>query len=621
MACWGSNSGDRANPASAAGVDADTRFLGISAGRSHSCGIKLDGRMACWGLPDNGRTDPTSAAGVDANTRFLAVSAGESHTCGIKTDSAVACWGLDDDDQANPASAAGVDANTRFLAVSAGHFHSCGIKADDGAAACWGRDDNGQSSPPPNGFAQTPDVFRLAEQITALIAQDNRRPVQLKEVTEVEVLHPQLRVMEGETATLTLFKALNSPTSPVTITLEVEESGKQTISISPEQLVIDEAGETATVSITVADNNDFDDIDPISIMMSITGDNTRLTPTETITAIIENDDVYTVGFDREEITLEEGTSTNVRLSIDPAPSGANTAAIALSVSDSEQLTVSPKEVVFSATSTGFDVVVAATEDTIPEFEETFAVSLAPSAADIPVEISSMSVIVPADNDITVRAMAERTVIPEGTVASVLIDAALGRELTINMAVSGLTGAQTDVSLSSASLRLSPDKPSASFNVLVADNDERQAANRTFNVDLSAEFMPKPDLPSLRFTIPPNDLTANAIARAEFTPDNDKAIQTMVVKITPPPLDDKSFVIFSENPRLAVKTGVITSRQSLFPVELALSEDTILGQEERLSLSISHLDSWQQRSAQAQLSAGVIHSCGIKADGAGRLLGV
>ena len=47
----------------------------------------------------------------------------------------------------------------------------------------------------------------------------------------------------------------------------------------------------------------------------------------------------------------------------------------------------------------------------------------------------------------------------------------------------------------------------------------------------------------------------------------------------------------------------------------MSEAPSSDKEELLSLSIIHLDSWQQRSAQAQLSAGTDHSCGIKADGA------
>ena len=89
---------------------------------------------------------------------------------------------------------------------------------------------------------------------------------------------------------------------------------------------------------------------------------------------IENDDVYTIGFDREEITLREGASADVRLSISPTPStGAIT--VALSVSDDTQLSVSPEEFVFSATSASANIVISVTADDDEEEEERYIVRL------------------------------------------------------------------------------------------------------------------------------------------------------------------------------------------------------------------------------------------------------
>ena len=85
-------------------------------------------------------------------------------------------------------------------------------------------------------------------------------------------------------------------------------------------------------------------------------------------------------------------------------------------------------------------------------------------------------------------------------------------------------------------------------------------------------------------------------------------QTLTINITPELQGSKSFIVSSEDPRLIVKTGLITLAQSPFPVELALSESAILGREEQLSLNITFMDSWQpstQARAQAQLSAGGI----------------
>ena len=626
VACWGDNDNGQADPTSGPrGVNANTRFLALSAGGAHSCGIKADSRVACWGDNDNGQADPTSSPqGVDADTGFIAISAGGApadrhpgnaaggHTCGIRADGGAACWGLNSDERINPASAVAVSANTKFLALSAGGAHNCAIKAD-GAAACWGVNSAAQASPPPDDLSQTPDVFRLAERSTTLATQDDGEPVQFVEVTDVEVLHPQLSLNEGETTALTLFRLLSGPARPVTVTLEIKESDERFLRVSSTQFTISEAGGAATASITADDSDDFVAIDPIDIMLSITGDNARLTPTEIITVAIEKNNAYTIGFDRPTITLEEGASANARLSISPRPTGDSAAAVALSVSDKEQLTVEPETVVFSATTARFDVAVAVTDDNVAEAEKTFTVSLTPLANIAAAIGDELSVIVPDNDAPTVRARAERTVIPEGETASVLIAADLVRELTVNLALSG--SVQNEVRLSSSSLTLGPDKPSALFTVLVADNDAPQATNEAFNVDLTSMFSPRPALPSLTFTVPPNDLRAEAAARVEFTLDNQEAAQTMTVGITPPLRGDKSFIVFSEDPRITATSGIITPDQSSFSVELALVEGLVLGREERLNLSISHLDGWRQRSAQAQLSAGGAHSCGIKADGA------
>ena len=617
MACWGSDLFMQSSPTSSPqGVDANTRFLAVSVGDSHSCGIKADGAAACWGDNSDNQSDPASSLqDVDANTRFIALSAGISHTCGIKADGRAACWGNSRDNRSSPTSSAqGVDANTRFLAVSGGGSHTCAIKAD-GRAACWGLNRDGQSTPASGIFNQAPDLIRLAELTTALTTRDGGQPVQLNEVTgEIEVLRSRLTLGEGESAMLTLLRALSPLASPVTVTLAIGESGGRFLSVAPDQFTISEEGETATATISANDNDVFADLDPIVIMLSIAGDAIRLTPTETVTVSIENDDVYAIGFDRQAITVKEGMSETVRLSIAPDPPGADTVTVALSVSDRGQLSVRPEAVTFSAASTSLDVVVSVTEDPIPELTKTFTVRLSPPRGII-ARAGAMSVTAPADNDAPiVRAMVERPVIPEGMAALVSLDAILNRDLTINMNVSGPTGSQGDVVLSASSLTLSAAEPSASFSVSVADNKDPQAGDRTFNVVFDTEFTPQPDLTSLTFTVPPNDLAAHAAERAEFKIR--EAERTLTIDITPPLQGGKSFMVLSEDPRLTVRTGLIAPAKPPFPVDLALSEGVVLGREERLSLSIVHLDSWPpfaQPTAQAQLSAGAFHTCGIKAD--------
>ena len=153
------------------------------------------------------------------------------------------------------------------------------------------------------------------------------------------------------------------------------------------------------ISVTAIDNGNVADIRPIRLRLSGASGYIRTTPTETVAIVIEDDDVYTIGFDQDAITIEEGMSESARLSISPTPVEDNTATVALSVSDSNQLTVDPPgELVFSASSASFDVVITVTEDSIEESTETFTVDLTLSP-EIPAMLSAgqITVTVPAND--------------------------------------------------------------------------------------------------------------------------------------------------------------------------------------------------------------------------------
>ena len=100
---------------------AQQQFAAITAGSSHSCGLRTDGTVTCWGENDNGQADAPSE-------RFTAVSA-SWHSCGLRTDGTVTCWGVNDDGEADAPSG-------QFTAYSAGGFHSCGLRTD-GTVTCW----------------------------------------------------------------------------------------------------------------------------------------------------------------------------------------------------------------------------------------------------------------------------------------------------------------------------------------------------------------------------------------------------------------------------------------------------------------------------------------------------
>ena len=57
--------------------------------------MRSDGSVACWGGGIFGEATPPAGS-------FDSVSAGFSHTCGVRSDGSVACWGDDDHGQATP---------------------------------------------------------------------------------------------------------------------------------------------------------------------------------------------------------------------------------------------------------------------------------------------------------------------------------------------------------------------------------------------------------------------------------------------------------------------------------------------------------------------------------------
>jgi alpha-tubulin suppressor-like RCC1 family protein len=136
--------GTPAGSVTVAVVQQALRFIQVSAGNEHTCGLTSDGSVACWGDDSAGRATPPAGS-------FSQVSAGEYHTCGLKRDSTVACWGSDGFGQAAPPAGS-------FSQVDAGWYHTCGVKSD-GTVACWGRNQYEQATPPAGSFSQVSAGF------------------------------------------------------------------------------------------------------------------------------------------------------------------------------------------------------------------------------------------------------------------------------------------------------------------------------------------------------------------------------------------------------------------------------------------------------------------------------
>jgi alpha-tubulin suppressor-like RCC1 family protein len=161
--CWGDNDDAEVGTGSASFLETVPRHVilttavqAVTAGSAHSCALDPLGAAYCWGRQVNGRLgrgsvpgDPAVPTVVTGGIRFLALSAGGAHTCGLATTTRILCWGADGlgqlgngggPDRPSPQAVVG---DQPWIAVSAGLSHTCAL-APDSTAACWGANAAGQ---------------------------------------------------------------------------------------------------------------------------------------------------------------------------------------------------------------------------------------------------------------------------------------------------------------------------------------------------------------------------------------------------------------------------------------------------------------------------------------------
>ena len=157
-----------------------TDWTAFSAGASHTCALKQNGRLYCWGYDldgqlgnggaDSSSTIPVQVAGNATNWRT--VTAGYSHTCAVRTNGRLFCWGLDDHGQVGDGGTYShrsvpvrIGAGTNWRSVAAGWSHTCGLRAP-GRLFCWGADDAGQVGNGGPGTANQPRPVAVLSALT-----------------------------------------------------------------------------------------------------------------------------------------------------------------------------------------------------------------------------------------------------------------------------------------------------------------------------------------------------------------------------------------------------------------------------------------------------------------------
>jgi alpha-tubulin suppressor-like RCC1 family protein len=126
------------------------RFLDVSAGARHTCGIDTERVMYCWGSNTRGEAGngyvgfTGSPTRLNTALRFRAVTAGHSHTCAITMSDVAFCWGFNDEGQLGIGSISAANStprqvagNLRWRQMSVGIAHTCGVTTTL-RAYCWG---------------------------------------------------------------------------------------------------------------------------------------------------------------------------------------------------------------------------------------------------------------------------------------------------------------------------------------------------------------------------------------------------------------------------------------------------------------------------------------------------
>jgi alpha-tubulin suppressor-like RCC1 family protein len=159
--CWGRNGdgqlgiGNTTNQNTPTQLGLDENWIEVSAGLFHSCGRKMDGTLWCWGANNNGQLGLGAQGStnipvqVGTGSDWAGLDTGNRFTCGQKLDGSLWCWGhnyfgqLGIGNTVDRFSPVRVGLATDWIDVSAGGYHACGLKTN-GTLWCWGWGGSGQ---------------------------------------------------------------------------------------------------------------------------------------------------------------------------------------------------------------------------------------------------------------------------------------------------------------------------------------------------------------------------------------------------------------------------------------------------------------------------------------------
>jgi alpha-tubulin suppressor-like RCC1 family protein len=158
------------------------RWIFITAGFGHACGITVDNDAFCWGKTALGSASPGGALVptkvlVPFEMKWQSLSAGSLHTCAVAQSGLGFCWGGNrlgqlgtDNLGVNEPIPAVLASEAGFRSISSGGSFSCGIIVTPEGTTCWGfaslgQTGNGQPFGAPCGVSEAGEECVLAPQL------------------------------------------------------------------------------------------------------------------------------------------------------------------------------------------------------------------------------------------------------------------------------------------------------------------------------------------------------------------------------------------------------------------------------------------------------------------------
>ena len=225
----------------------------------------------------------------------------------------------------------------------------------------------------------------------------------------IQVNPPSLT--EGATVTLTLTTN-NAPNKDVTIDLTTITPDARII--LPPSITLKEGETTASILLPITDDNIPQQASTYTIMLTI-ADNSgfaQLNNNEVSFTIEADNDLYLIGFIPSKVTLEEGTTIQTTITVNPA--AATTFTVMLSHTGEDQLMLSTDTITIAQDTTESTLIITAIDDNKTESTENYTIRI-----DIPDNIAAQTttpltvIILPSDPAAMITAQLSTTTLVEG----------------------------------------------------------------------------------------------------------------------------------------------------------------------------------------------------------------